>query len=339
MPDGYGGSGEGSGNQYSGGSEGGNAARAGMNFARTGSGLTGSGVSAAQAGEGGTSLSGYMGVGSTAGSGAGAGVNMYGADPNKPWNEMSDADKAAFYAQNPRWGAFTTALQKLFSGGTGLGVAQNKLAPEFVSQQRDIAQGISYPGAENIYSSLNNENTTKGGGMADTSSLSGNLSTILDLVGGINSLTAGQSSGAQSSADPFAQYRPGFASTYASAMAPGGSTNIEAMPGFTQYKTGVMDPAMEASQRAAASTGQLYSGGEQQALQKTGQQGYYSFMTNYLNSLATGSNANQNPYNAANLGVQQQNQNQQASMQGLGAIFQGVAGLPSLFSSIGSLFG
>ena len=329
MPDGYGGSGEGSGNQYGGGDS---------NAGNTGSGLTGSGVDAAQAGEGGTSFSGYMGVGSTAGSGAGAGVNMYGADPNKPWNEMSDADKAAFYAQNPKWGAFTQTFQNLFGLST-VGKMQSLMNPDFVSQQKGVAQGVGYPGAENTYSSLNNENTTKGGGMADTSSLSGNLSTILDLVGGINSLTAGQSSGAQSSADPFAKYRPGFASTYASAMAPGGSTNIAAMPGFTQYKTGVMDPAMEASQRAAAGTGQLYSGGEQQALQKTGQQGYYGFMTNYLNSLATGAGATQNPYNAANLGVQQQNQNQQASMQGLGAIFQGVAGLPSLFSSIGSLFG
>jgi hypothetical protein len=203
-----------------------------------------------------------------------------------------------------------------------------------------VAQGISYPGAEDTYSRFK-DNTTqgRGGGMADTSSLTGSLSTILDLVGGINAMTAGQSSGAASAADPFAQYRPGFAATYASAMAPGGATNIAAMPGFTQYKTGVMDPALEASQRAAAGTGQLYSGGEQQALQKTGQQGYYGFMTNYLNSLATGAGAANNPYNAANLGMQQQNQNQQAQMQGLGAIFQGVAGLPSLFSSIGSLFG
>ena len=333
MPDGDGSSGEGSGNQYGGGdSNAGNAARAGMGFAGTGSGLTGSGVDAAQAGVGG----GYTGTASP-GYGQGSSNPIMG-DPNKPWNQMSDQDKAAFYAQNPKWGAFTQTFQNLFGLST-VGKMQSLMNPGFVSQQQGVAQGVGYPGAENTYSSLNNENTTKGGGMADTSSLSGNLSTILDLVGGINSLTAGQSSGAQSSADPFAQYRSGFASTYASAMAPGGSTNIAAMPGFTQYKTGVMDPAMEASQRAAAGTGQLYSGGEQQALQKTGQQGYYGFMTNYLNSLATGSGATQNPYNAANLGVQQQNQNQQASMQGLGAIFQGAAGLPSLFSSIGSLFG
>jgi hypothetical protein len=324
MPDGYGGSGEGSGNQYGG--DGGSSA---ANVARLGMGLGGTG----------SELAGTNNVAPSPGYGQGSSNPIMG-DPNKPWGEMSDQDKAAFYAENPRWSAFTSTLQKLFGGATLGGIVQNQLVPEFVSQQRGVAEGVGYPGAENTYSSFKQDDTTqgRGGNMADASGLTGSLSTILDLVGGINSMTAGQSTGAQSAADPFAQYRSGLASTYASALAPGGSTNIEAMPGFTQYKTGVMDPALEASQRAAASTGQLYSGGEQQALQKTGQQGYYNFMTDYMNRLATGSGATQSPYNAANLGVQQQNQNQQAQMQGLGAIFQGVAGLPGLFSSIGSLF-
>jgi len=181
--------------------------------------------------------------------------------------------------------------------------------------------------------------TTGGGGMADTNSFSsfaGDLPSILNIAGGINSLFNQPSAqAAQSSADPFAPYRPGFAATYAGAMAPGGSANIEAMPGYTQYNTGVMQPALQASQRAAAATGQLYSGGEQQALQKTGQQGYYSFMTDYLSKLAAGAGVGQSPYNAAALGNTVSSQNQQGVMQGLGAIGQGFSGLSGMFGNTG----
>jgi hypothetical protein len=145
----------------------------------------------------------------------------------------------------------------------------------------------------------------------------------------------GSTSGAeaQAKADPFAQYRSQLGSMYSGALQPGAPVNINQMPGYTQYNTGVMQPAMQASQRAAASTGNLYSGNEQIALQKTAQQGYYGFMTDYLNRLAQGSGATDNPAQAAALGVNQSNLNDSAVMQGWGGLS---SGLSALSKQIGS---
>jgi hypothetical protein len=127
---------------------------------------------------------------------------------------------------------------------------------------------------------------------------------------------------AQKMADPFMDYRANLGAMYAGALQPGAKANIESMPGFSQYKTGVMDPAMEATQRTAAKSGMLYSGNEAMALQKTGQQGYYGFMTDYLNRLAQGSGAVNNPATAAGMGLGQTGLNQQGFMQGMGALGQ-----------------
>jgi hypothetical protein len=160
------------------------------------------------------------------------------------------------------------------------------------------------------------------------------VGTAVGIAGGINSLTGGGVSKmlgfggsatgaeAQRMADPFMDYRANLGAMYSGALQPGAKANIESMPGFSQYKTGVMDPAMEAQQRKAASSGMLYSGNEAMALQKTGQQGYYGFMTDYLNRLAQGSGAAQNPATAAGMGLGQQQLNQQGFMQGMGALGQ-----------------
>ena len=50
-------------------------------------------------------------------------------------------------------------------------------------------------------------------------------------------------------------------------------------------------------------------------------------MTDYLNKLAQGSGAVNNPATAAGMGLTQGNQNQQGVMQGLGAVSQGISGL------------
>jgi len=156
----------------------------------------------------------------------------------------------------------------------------------------------------------------------------------ISIAGGINSLTQGgvskmlgfegAPSGAETRrmADPFMDYRANLGAMYSGALQPGASTNIESMPGFSQYQTGVIDPAMEATQRTAAKSGMLYSGNEMQALQQTGQKGYYGFMTDYLNRLAQGSGATNNPAQAAGMGLAQMGQNQQGFMQGMGAAGQ-----------------
>jgi hypothetical protein len=93
-----------------------------------------------------------------------------------------------------------------------------------------------------------------------------------------------------------------------------------------------MDPALEASKRSAAASGMLYSGNEQQALQKTAQNGYYGFMTDYMNRLAQGSGAVNNPANAAALGQQAGQQQQSNIMSGIGGFTQGLSSLSNQFN-------
>ena len=181
----------------------------------------------------------------------------------------------------------------------------------------------------------------------------GNIGAILGIATGINSLTGGGVSKAlgfgpgaaatgteaQTAADPFAPYRGNLAAMYSGALQPGAQIDITKMPGYSQYQTGVMDPAMEAAKRSGAKSGILYSGNEQTALQGIGQQGYYGFMTDYLNRLATGSGAGYAPSEAARLGLNQSNLNQQGFMQGLGALSTGLSGLAGQFSSPQSTYG
>jgi hypothetical protein len=155
------------------------------------------------------------------------------------------------------------------------------------------------------------------------------LAGALLVAGGITAgsgATAGTGAGAASNpADPFAPYRADLAKQYAGALTPGASSNIQAMPGYSQYNTGVIQPAMMAAQRAAATGGNLYGGGEKARLQTLGQQGYYNFMNDYMNRLAQGSGAVNNPATAVQLSQEAardaqriQDANQKATMSNLG---------------------
>lgn len=168
----------------------------------------------------------------------------------------------------------------------------------------------------------------------------------VSLAASVNSLTGGgitsalglgpksmSGSQAQQAADPFSPYRDKLAQLYSGALQPGASQDPTAMPGYSQWKTGVLDPSLEASKRSAAASGMLYSTNEQQNLQKTAQGGYYGFMTDYLNRLAQGSGAVQNPAQAAALGLSQGNLNQQGIMQGLGGIATTMSGLSGQFGT------
>ncbi len=165
------------------------------------------------------------------------------------------------------------------------------------------------------------------------------FSSALNIASSVNSLTGGGVSNllggpgsisgteAQQMADPFAPYRSNLAQMYSGALQPGTGIDVTKMPGYSQYTTGVLNPAMEASKRSAAASGLLYSGRESAALQDIGQRGYYGFMTDYLNRLAQGSGAVSNPAQAGGLGITQNAANQQAFSQGLGGLGQGIAGL------------
>lgn len=164
-------------------------------------------------------------------------------------------------------------------------------------------------------------NSLSGGGITNALGFGG---------GGSGSVGGGSGAGVQQAADPFAPYRGSLATMYSGALMPGAETDPTKMPGYTQFKSGVLDPALEASKRSSAASGMLRSGNEQIALENTAQKGYYGFMTDYMNRLAQGSGATNNPATAVGMGVAQGNLNDAAVMQG----FSGLAtGASKLFSS------
>jgi hypothetical protein len=61
---------------------------------------------------------------------------------NPGWDALDDAQKAAYYAENPTMAALTRFGQNLF-GYTTLGLLQKALDPTFVDRQESIALGIN----------------------------------------------------------------------------------------------------------------------------------------------------------------------------------------------------
>ena len=80
------------------------------------------------------------------------------AEKNDPdaWGNLSDAQKANYYANNPGMAKFVQGAQKLF-GYTTLGGVQKFLNPEFVENQGIIARGIT----PNATSEINTGNTAQ----------------------------------------------------------------------------------------------------------------------------------------------------------------------------------
>ena len=162
---------------------------------------------------------------------------------------------------------------------------------------------------------------------------------VVGIAAGVKALTSspGQAqSQAQQAVDPFASYRANLGSMYSGMLQPGAQQDITKMPGYSQFKSGVMDPSLEASKRSAAASGMMRSGNEQIALQNTAQQGYYGFMTDYMNRLATGSGAGYAPAQGGIAGLNAQQQTQQAQMQGVGGILQGAGALYNASGSGGT---
>jgi len=204
----------------------------------------------------------------------------------------------------------------------------------YVSDSQQIAQMANASGAGTSIPTATTGGISSGGNMnlSDFSSALNIASSVNSLTGGgVSSLLGGpgsiSGSEAQQMADPFAPYRANLGQMYSGALQPGTGIDVTRMPGYEQYTTGVLNPAMEASKRSAAASGLMYSGRESAALQDIGQRGYYGFMTDYLNRLAQGSGATVNPAQAGGLGISQNMANQQAFSQGLGGLGQGIAGL------------
>ena len=77
----------------------------------------------------------------TGGMGGGGGGGDYTPTPS-PFDNMTDAEKAAFYAANPTMATITQLGQKAF-GLTSLGALQRAMNPGFVSDQSLIAMGVN----------------------------------------------------------------------------------------------------------------------------------------------------------------------------------------------------
>lgn len=169
----------------------------------------------------------------------------------------------------------------------------------------------------------------------------GIVASVVGIAAGANSLLNSPSGGSsqqqtQQAADPFAPYRGGLATSYATALTGGNTVDPTQAPGYSQWMSGVLKPAMGAVQAQDAASGRAYSGQEATDLTKTASQGYYGFMTDYMNRLAQGSGATNNPASAASLGFQQQQANQQGFMQGVGGMLQGAKGV---YNSMGPMGG
>ena len=105
------------------------------------------------------------------------------------WSQMSPAEQAAYYNQNPTMAAITQAGQKAFGFAfPGVAAAQRYLAPDFVRDQEMIAMGLNpnqsfevdgktsgfnYGGDYDSFSSERGGFTDAGGGSFDYSADSG----------------------------------------------------------------------------------------------------------------------------------------------------------------------
>jgi hypothetical protein len=180
-----------------------------------------------------------------------------------------------------------------------------------------------------------------GGGLFGTGLTLQNISQGLSIASSLNGITGGalfgnksvSGSQAQNNADPFAPYRPGVAADYAAALSSGGTTDPTKMPGYSQWMSGVLNPAMSAVAGKDAAMGLNGSTNQQTDLLKTAQNNYYGFMTDYMNRLAQGSGAVNNPAPAAGQGLGQSNLNQSGMAQGVGALNQGIQTLNGYQSS------
>lgn len=152
----------------------------------------------------------------------------------------------------------------------------------------------------------------------------------LGILSGVTSLFGGDSgsgTGNAQAADPYAANRGSEGELYHSYMMGTKNQSPTQMPGYSQYQSGVLQPGMDATKASMASSGQFNSGAESLALNKQANQGYYGFMTDYLNRLSQNSGAAQNPANAQQVTQAGQQQNLANQQSALGSIGGGIASI------------
>jgi hypothetical protein len=86
--------------------------------------------------------SGLINYGGGGGFGGGGGDSGSVDAVPSAWDNMTNAEKAAYYAENPNMASVTRGLQGLF-GNTLYGQIQNYFNPGFVSEQGLIAMGVN----------------------------------------------------------------------------------------------------------------------------------------------------------------------------------------------------
>ena len=86
--------------------------------------------------------SGLINTGGMGGGGGGGGGGSDYSDPNPAWSNMTQAERAAYYAANPTMASVTKGLQGLF-GNTLYGKIQNYFNPNFVTEEGLIAMGVN----------------------------------------------------------------------------------------------------------------------------------------------------------------------------------------------------
>lgn len=128
-----------------------------------------------------------------------SGNGMAQRDFNPAWSAMSDVEKAQYYADNPTMAKVTQLLQLGFSM-TDIAKLQNQLYPEFVAEQKQIAQGDAFGGGVPGYFGGGGDfsNTFAGMGPGDVSKLGvslgqfGDSNTINSIANGTDGIFNGR---------------------------------------------------------------------------------------------------------------------------------------------------
>ena len=99
-----------------------------------------------------------------------------------------------------------------------------------------MSAGISLATVASVVGIATGVNALTGGGVTNALGFGGGTTS----AGGGNTSTA---AGAQAAADPFAQYRSNLGALYAGALTSGSGVDPTKLPGYSAYKTGVLDPS------------------------------------------------------------------------------------------------